>query len=265
MADFRFKGIDGRGDVRLVQDPRNNNGMAVIRIDDPKAGAEGYTFDIEWSGASGGAPTGGFPGTYNPAQQHSPATGMGGGFGRGRGGDRGWSAEQAIDLCRTELRTRAERDYDLRNIDITAAAVDANQGRRDWITGAFTDRGSNNRRGSGYRFNCAVDYNSGQVRKIEIQRIDGSTLQPRAASGTYQGGYDQNRAFRACQDAVVTRTNRDGYQNVSFNSTALDARRNDWISGTMTASRGRVTDTFDFSCSMDLGAARVRNVEVNRR
>ena len=147
-----------------------------------------------------------------------------------------------------------ERDYDLRNIDITAAAVDANQGRRDWITGAFTDRGSNNRRGSGYRFNCAVDYNSGQVRTIEIQRIDGSTVQPRAASGTYQGGYDQNRAFRACQDAVIARTNRDGYQNVSFNSTAIDTRRNDGISGTMTASRGRVTDTFDFSCSMDLGA-----------
>ena len=60
MSDFRFRGIDGRGSVKLVQDPRNNNGMAVIRIDDPKGGSEGYTFDIEWSGASGGAPTGGF-------------------------------------------------------------------------------------------------------------------------------------------------------------------------------------------------------------
>src|SRR5512136_382364 len=60
MTDFRFKGIDGRGSVKLVQDPRNNNAMAVIRIDDPRSGSEGYTFDIEWSGASGGAPTGGF-------------------------------------------------------------------------------------------------------------------------------------------------------------------------------------------------------------
>lgn len=33
----------------------------------------------------------------------------------------------------------------------------------------------------------------------------------------------------------------------------------------MTASRGQVTDTFDFSCSMELGAARVRNIEVDRR
>lgn len=48
MSDFRFKGIDGRGNVKLVQDPRNGNGMAVIHIDDPKGGSEGYTFDIEW-------------------------------------------------------------------------------------------------------------------------------------------------------------------------------------------------------------------------
>ncbi|MCL5744678.1 MAG: hypothetical protein M1541_12255 [Acidobacteria bacterium] len=68
MSEFRFKGIDGRGKVQLAQDPRNNNGMAVIRIDDPKAGSEGYTFDIEWGGASGGAPTGGFStGGYYPS------------------------------------------------------------------------------------------------------------------------------------------------------------------------------------------------------
>jgi len=31
MSDFRFRGIDG-GLVRLVQDPRNNNGTAVVRM-----------------------------------------------------------------------------------------------------------------------------------------------------------------------------------------------------------------------------------------
>ena len=36
MTDFRFRGIDGRGTQRLVQDPRNNNSIAVIRIDDPR-------------------------------------------------------------------------------------------------------------------------------------------------------------------------------------------------------------------------------------
>ena len=63
MSDFRFKGVDGRGNVKLLQDPRNNNSMAVIRIDDPRGGAEAYTFEIQWDGASGGAPAGGFTST----------------------------------------------------------------------------------------------------------------------------------------------------------------------------------------------------------
>ena len=50
MRDFRFRGVDGRGRQILVQDPRENRGVAVVRIEDPKAGREGYTFDIEWRG-----------------------------------------------------------------------------------------------------------------------------------------------------------------------------------------------------------------------
>jgi hypothetical protein len=48
-ADFRFAGVDGRGRQQLVRDPRNG-GSAVIRIDDPDGGSEGYTFDITWAG-----------------------------------------------------------------------------------------------------------------------------------------------------------------------------------------------------------------------
>jgi hypothetical protein len=258
MADFRFQGVDGRGQARLAQDPRNNNGVAVIRIDDPKGGAEGYTFDIEWSGASGGGPTGGFP--------------TGGGFGgddnrrgfpgQGRGRGRGITAERAIDLCRAEVRTRAERDYNLRNIDITSAAADTGAGRTDWVTGSFTERGGF-RRGGAYRFNCAVDYDGGQVRNVEILGSDGRPLSPSTGGG--QSGYDQQRVYRACQDAVVQRTGRDGYQNVNFRSIGIDPNRNGSVSGTITAARGPVSDTFDFSCSMDMGSATVRNVQVNRR
>jgi hypothetical protein len=48
-ADFRFAGVDGRGRQQLVRDPRNG-GVAVVRIDDPDNGSEGYTFDIFWAG-----------------------------------------------------------------------------------------------------------------------------------------------------------------------------------------------------------------------
>jgi hypothetical protein len=51
--EFRFTGVDGRGRVTLVQDPRNG-GVAVVRIEDPKGGREGYTFDLEWRGGGSG-------------------------------------------------------------------------------------------------------------------------------------------------------------------------------------------------------------------
>jgi len=47
-ANFRFQGIDGRGRQSLVRDPRNG-GAAVVRIEDPQGGREGYTFDIMWN------------------------------------------------------------------------------------------------------------------------------------------------------------------------------------------------------------------------
>lgn len=52
-AEFRFAGVDGRGRQDLVRDPRNG-GAAVIRIEDPQSGSEGYTFDIFWSAYPGG-------------------------------------------------------------------------------------------------------------------------------------------------------------------------------------------------------------------
>jgi len=46
-VDFRFAGVDGRGRQQLVGDPRNG-GVAVVRIEDPASGAEGYTFRLTW-------------------------------------------------------------------------------------------------------------------------------------------------------------------------------------------------------------------------
>jgi len=57
-VDFRFHGIDGRGRQELVRDP-GRGGVAVVRIEDPKSGSEGYTFDLEWRGAGGGGNFGG--------------------------------------------------------------------------------------------------------------------------------------------------------------------------------------------------------------
>lgn len=52
-VDFRFTGIDGRGRQTLVKEP-GRGGPAIIRIEDPQGGREGYTFDVEWRGDAGG-------------------------------------------------------------------------------------------------------------------------------------------------------------------------------------------------------------------
>lgn len=94
--DFRFKGIDGRGRQDLVREP--GRGAAVVRIDDPKGGREGYTFDIFWRGGTGGG--GGYndrPGgydrpNYNNSDRYDRPGANPGGFNNGNGNS-GWSRE----------------------------------------------------------------------------------------------------------------------------------------------------------------------------
>jgi hypothetical protein len=90
VSEFKFSGIDGRGRQELVQDPRSNNGMAVVRIEDPKGGSEGYTFDIEWRGGSGGNWGGGSGWGGNGAGSGWGGNSGGGGWGNSNSG--GWGA-----------------------------------------------------------------------------------------------------------------------------------------------------------------------------
>lgn len=54
VRSFEFKGIDGRGEVRLVQEPRPaNNWTAVVNIKDRKGGGEGYTYRLRWESTGG--------------------------------------------------------------------------------------------------------------------------------------------------------------------------------------------------------------------
>lgn len=54
-AAFRFAGVDGRGRQALIRPPERGN-PAVVRIDDPPSGSEGYTFDIFWQSGDYAAP-----------------------------------------------------------------------------------------------------------------------------------------------------------------------------------------------------------------
>lgn len=96
-AGFRFEGVDGRGKQELVRDPRNG-GPAVIRIEDPAGGSEGYTFRVMWGG---GAPS---------TQDRGPAGRDDRGFGQDRGpvgqNDRGYAQDRGPGYG------REDRGYD---------------------------------------------------------------------------------------------------------------------------------------------------------
>lgn len=48
-ADFAFAPQTGRGRQALLQEPSGNRGTAIVRIEDPSSGREGYKFDLEWN------------------------------------------------------------------------------------------------------------------------------------------------------------------------------------------------------------------------
>jgi hypothetical protein len=51
-VEFQFSGVDGRGRQTLLRDPAGNRGTAVVRIEDPQGGSDGYKFDMTWRAAS---------------------------------------------------------------------------------------------------------------------------------------------------------------------------------------------------------------------
>ncbi|HEY6390698.1 MAG TPA: hypothetical protein VIX89_05450 [Bryobacteraceae bacterium] len=288
-ANFRFAGVDGRGRQELVRDPRNG-GAAVIRLEDPQAGAEGYTFDVFWGG-SGNFPAGDprfnngdrnppvdnrYPpqGDRNPpggdryppqadrnppgGDRYPPNVDRGGDHGRWQPGyNRRMPADEAIRVCQESVQQQAEERLHTRQLAFQRVTIDDNPGRNDWVIGTFEVRRYN--RDERYRFSCSVDFDSGRVRSAQFEPVDG---------GGAGGGArpDDRRAFQACQRSVEDRLRRDGFRNANFDSMRYDNRRgrNDWIVGSARVDGRYGGQWFDFVCSTnDNGSVRV--VDVTRR
>ncbi len=146
-ADFRFVGVDGRGHVGLLRDPRSNRGRAVVRIDDPRGGREGYTFDLQWRGATG-------PG-WNPGPPP------------GRGPEQEFGSVWAVQACRDAVTNRLNQSG-FPTVMFGRIVPENNPGRNDWVRGTATGR---HRFGSTFfSFSCSVDFNSGRVRSVDVQR-----------------------------------------------------------------------------------------------
>ncbi len=144
--DFRFTGIDGRGTVRLLREPRGNGGTALIHINDPKGGRGVYTFDLQWRGSGGGWP---------PAPPPLPP---------GRGPGPRPSPSSAIQSCRDSVTNRLNRDgYPY--VAFERTIPDNGPGRHDWVTGTVT--GKRRFETARFAFSCSVDLSSGRVRRVE--------------------------------------------------------------------------------------------------
>jgi hypothetical protein len=240
-ANFRFAGVDGRGRQQLVRPPQNG-GPAVVRIDDPASGSEGYTFDIFWSGDNGG------PG-FRPDRQD-------GGF------NRSFATEDAVRVCRESVRQQATDRFRTSNIEFRRIAIDDNPGRREWVVGVIEVRRGGDH-AEAFNFSCSVDFGSGRVRSAEIQPMGGDSR-----PGPREGyGSPANRAMQSCQRGVEDRLRRDGYERIEFRSINVDDRpgRNDWIVGDARAERRDGPRAFEFSCSVDLRDGDVRSVDVRPR
>jgi hypothetical protein len=246
-VDLRFAGVDGRGRQSLIRDQRND-GVTVVRIEDSGGGAEGYTFDLIWSGGSG----------YNNDPNRS------GRNRRDRDVTQQLSSERAVRLCQEAIRQQAAQRFNSPDIFFRPMRTDDNPGRRDWITGTFDVRSGRNDKGQAYQFSCGVDFANGQIRSAQIE----PTRNGRDGAG-YDGHNTRLRtgANEACQRAVEDRMRHDGYGSVAFGSIDVDNAqgRSDRIIGTARADRGNRSESFDFSCTMKLENGTVRSVDVRRR
>jgi len=179
-VDFRFRGIDGRGDVRLIRDP-NQGGVAVVRIQDPKGGREGYTFDLEWRGGgaySNNGPYSNGNDPYNRGRQNPNYDPYYNGRRndpnynpnynpnyRGRADYGSGNVSNMVGVCQDEVRIRARNQYGVRDPRFLNTGVGDNPGPHDRVGGTFEGN-----RGERYEFSCTINTNNGRVGNVDIRR-----------------------------------------------------------------------------------------------
>ena len=242
--NFRFAGVDGRGRQTLLRPPVNG-GPAVVQIDDPQNGSEGYTFDIFWEGSDRGPGPG-----YRPPPPPQ------------------FTTEDAIRTCQDNIRDQARARFRGVDINFRRVQLDDNPGRRDWIVGSFEVRRGGferDRPPEVFRFSCSVDFQSGRIRSADIQDGDNG----RGDGGRPGGGGPSSVAMATqnCQRSVEDRLGRDGFGRAEFLSINVDDQpgRRDWIVGNVRASSRDGGQSFRFSCSVNLDTGDVRSVDVRPR
>lgn len=189
-SDFRFQGVDGRGHQQLVRDPNSSGGIAVIRIDDPKGGAEGYTGDITWRGGVnnwGGIGNWGSPGNTGRDNTWGGNTDRNNNPGRAGNSSGNWgrriSPAQAMNICRDQAVATLNIPQNRVRMQSGLQAPDGD------FTVKFSLVNQSGRTTSGF---CSVSMN-GQILQFQMDQ------------GGQADRVTWNHALNTCQEEVARR------------------------------------------------------------
>ena len=257
--DFRFAGVNGRGRQQLLRDPRNG-GVAVVRIEDPDGGSEGYTFDLIWDGGNNPGPARG---------GDSVGRAIGGAISGVLNAERHFTTEQAVNECQNAVRRQAGERFGGRGIEFLNTRIDDNPGRNDWVVGMIDVlRGQNGQ--ERFRFSCSVNFDIGQVRSVQIDPMAdrGPDRGPDRGFDRAPRGFTTEQAVNVCQDSVRRQAlNRFRGRRVEFLNTRIDDNpdRSDWVVGTIDIFSGRDMSEgrYRFSCSVNFDSGQVRSAQID--
>jgi hypothetical protein len=148
--NFRLAGVDGRGKQYVLRNPAQNNGVAVIRIEDPKNGYEGYTGDIFWSGGNnnGGIWYGWWQDDWNG----------GGGWGGGGGGNNGSWSNNIVPNCQNNIRNKVRSQTGGATVGFNGTPSRNQGGSFVIVDGMGNARGSGGRQGT-FSYHCTMHPN----------------------------------------------------------------------------------------------------------
>jgi hypothetical protein len=119
LADFKWRGIDGRGRVELLEEPdRRNRYTAIVRIEDTRSGGQEHHFRLTWRNlrpGSGSSQSGGDWGRDRDSNwRPGSRSGAGGRQGSGAlGGGSNWQEVRSEDRGRGTLEVSGQRQQQL--------------------------------------------------------------------------------------------------------------------------------------------------------
>ena len=154
--NFQFHGVDGRGTQTLMKDPNSNNGVAVIRLDDPQRGTETYTGDITWSG---GTDNGGNNGGWNNGNNGGWNNGNNGGWNNGNNN----GSRNPVGACQNAIR--GQSGYGSNDLQFSGSVNTDRAGNVTVVQGLAS------RRNTYYQYSCVIRSN-GSVGDAKVNQVN---------------------------------------------------------------------------------------------